>query len=115
MQCYRVLFSSSRHFAEEISRNAQIIFTTQNNSGKTDVREIKEFKEAKQSTSSDDRTTPQPGSERSFLILVKKKISECSGPHFISMSHFVFKKACKILLIRQDCIIRSRSLSFEYK
>jgi len=102
VQCYRVLFSSSRHFAEEISRNARIIF-----------REIKEFKEAKQSTSFADRTTPQPVSERSFLILVEKKISECSGLHFKSLSHFVFKKACKILSIRQDCIIRSRSLSFE--
>ena len=64
-------------------------------SGKTDVREIKEFKEAKQSTSSDDRTTPQPVSERSFLILVEKKISDSSGLHFISLSLLFSKKLVK--------------------
>lgn len=64
-------------------------------------REIKEFKEAKQSTSSVGRTTPQPVSEIPFLILVEKKILECSELHFI--------------LIRQDCINRSRSVSVEYK
>ena len=70
-------------------------------SGKNDLREIKEFKEAKQSTSSIGRTTPQPVSEIPFLILVEKKILECSELHF--------------KLIRQDCINRSRSISVEYK
>lgn len=70
-------------------------------SGKNYLREIKEFKEAKQSTSSVGRTTPQPVSEIPFLILVEKKILECLELHFI--------------LIRQDCINRSRSVSVEYK
>ena len=42
-------------------------------SGKNYLREIKEFKEARQSASSVGRTTPQPVSEIPFLILVQKK------------------------------------------
>ena len=64
-------------------------------SGKNYLREIKEFKEARQSASSVGRTTPQPVSETPFLILVQKKISECSELHFISLSlRNAFKTAC---------------------
>ena len=50
--------------------------------------QAKTLKEAKQSTSSSGRTTPQPVSERSFMIFVEKNISECSERRFILLLLF---------------------------
>ena len=60
-------------------------------SGKNYLREIKEFKEATQSTSSVGRTTPQPVSEIPFLILVQKKNLVVFGTSFYIVVAFCFQ------------------------